>query len=264
MAAAYSIAEAEGASAHVGSFTGALEKEAPGWVAIESPPNWVLRLPSDEDGLEAWAKGPWRRPIAKRIRQATKAGVRVHESDSDEDLKRFYRMLQANLKRKHYVNRTFRQIKLTKRLLSERGAFRLWIAEHRGRTIGGQVSLPFGDTVELLHVAHDEGSLWLHPHHALYRHAMGWAVEHGFSHLSLGYAWPESGLGAFKARWGAEPVPRYGYAWRPGGIPESTRTVEPHLRAAGVANRNRLVSWLWDRTPLPLLEIATTVARRYL
>lgn len=265
MAAALAIAEGEGASAHVGSFTGGLEEEVPGWIAVESPPSWVLSVPSDMDGLERWAKLR-SRTLVKQIRQAAKAGVRVRESDSDEDLKRFYGMHLANMRRKHFVTRTFRQIQLTKHLFSERGAFRLWIAEHEGRPIAGRVSLVLGGMVENLHIAYAEGSLSLHPHHALNHHLMIWAVEHGMSRLSFGYSWPESGVGAFKARWGAEPVPLFGYAWRPGGVPESTRTPDPRLRAGDspAGGKNRLMGWVWERTPLPLLGIATTIARRYL
>ena len=261
MTAARSIAEAEGAKAHVDSFTPGLEQNAPGWIAIERPPDWVVSLPSQADGLERWAKVRSRVTLVQRIRQAARAGVRVRQGDSNEDLRHFYKMLLANMRRKHSVTRTFRQLELTKQLLSESGSFQLWIAEHEGRPIAGHVTLPFGDTVASLHIAHEEGSLPLHPHHALNHRAMSWAVEHGFSRYSLGHAWPESSLGSFKSSWGAEQQPIYGYAWRPGGIPESDRT---HIHGSLAGGHLGAVSWLWERTPLPLLEIATIVARRYL
>lgn len=261
MTAARSIAEAEGARAHVDSFTPGLEQEAPGWIAIERPPNWVLTLPSDEDGLERWTKVRSRVTLVQRIRQAARAGVRVREGDSAEDLRNFYHMLLANMRRKHSVTRTLRQLELTKQLLSPSGCFKLWIAEYRGRPIAGHVTLPFGDTVESLHIAHEEGGLPFHPHHALNRQAMSWAMEHGFSKYSLGHAWPESSLGFFKARWGAEPQLLYGYAWRPGGIPESERT---HTHGVVAGGHSRILSWVWERTPLPLLGIATAFARRAL
>jgi len=261
MAAARSIAETEHARAHVDSLTQGLEQQAPGWVAIERPPVWVLALPPDEDGFKSWGRGHQRRPIIKCLKQVARTGVRVRESDSEEDLRNFYDMLSKNMRRKHSTNRTYRQLAVTKQFLAGTGAFRLFIAERLGGTVGGLVCLPFGGTVEALHIAHDERSMWLHPHHALYRYAMSWAVDRGYDRLSFGHAWPESGVGAFKARWGAEPVAMYGYAWRPGGIPESQRT---HIHGVLAGGHNRILSWLWERTPVPLLGIATTVARRYL
>jgi len=268
MTAALSIGQSVHAKTHVGSFVGGLEVDAPGWIAIEGPPVWVLTLPSDADGLTSWAKGNQRRPLMKALRHSARVGLRVRESGSDADLRRFYDMLLANMRRKHFVNRTLRQLRLTKELLTHQGVFRLFVAEYEGKPIAGLISLAFGDTVEALHIAHEEGTLPLHPHHALYKYAMNWGLEHGFRRLSFGYAWPESSLGAFKARWGAEPIPLYSYAWRPGGIPDSVRTPDPVLRAGGAhaaaVGPRRALSWLWERTPLPVLRVATDVARRFL
>lgn len=146
MTAVLSIARSEGANAHVDSFTGGMEADAQGWIAVQRPPNWVLPLPTTEEGLERWAKVRSRRKLVQRIKKAAKLGVTVRKSESDDDLRRFHRMLLTNLRRKHSTSRTFRQLQLTKDHLSASGRFHLWMAELQGRVIAARISLTFGTT----------------------------------------------------------------------------------------------------------------------
>jgi peptidoglycan pentaglycine glycine transferase (the first glycine) len=78
--------------------------------------------------------------------------VTVREGTGQADLRRFYRLYLASMKRHRSLPRSWSQMKLDQRLLgSPSGAFRLFLAEHDGRPVSGAIFHAFGHTVDLLY-----------------------------------------------------------------------------------------------------------------
>jgi hypothetical protein len=148
----------------------------------------------------------------------------------------------------------------------------VFVVEVGGRIVAGGLFHAFGDTIELLYNGSDPDALADRPNHLLYRHAMTWAAQNGLSKLDFGFAWPDSSLGRFKALWGAEPVPEFGYMFMPAG----ERRVNPagNRDGDGAGSHESLLSGIWrrapwaarawEKAPLTASRIAATIAYRYL
>jgi len=76
--------------------------------------------------------------------------------------------------------------------------------------------------------------------------------------FDFGFAWPDSALGAFKAQWGAEPVPEYCYVQPPRTPGAALPTGHTEPRGAG-----RLAARALGRSPLALTRLLGTLAYRY-
>lgn len=159
-------------------------------------PYWSLELPADPDEL----LGRWRRSsnVARSLRKAQAAGVIARESDTRDDLRRFYRLYAQTMKCHRLLARNLRQMELMRQTLGAAGVFRLLLAEHDGAPVAAGVFLVLGDTMELLYNGSDDAHWDLRPNHALYWGAMCWAIEHGLRRFDFGAAWPDLPLGRFK------------------------------------------------------------------
>ena len=145
---------------------------------VPKHPTWILELPADPDELRAsWKKTS--NNLFRNLRKADKAGVSVREGRDESDLRAFYALYLRTMRRRRSLPRPYRQLSEDRRLLQPDGTFRLFVAEHEGDIVAGGVFHAFGDTVDLLYNGSDDSRLDVRPNHALYWHAIRWAVESG-------------------------------------------------------------------------------------
>jgi CelD/BcsL family acetyltransferase involved in cellulose biosynthesis len=232
-------------------------RELPGLGVIEMPPAWVLELPGDAEELRA----RWKRSsnVARSVRKIEAGPLIFREASSEADLRAFYRLYLATMRKHGALPRSLRQLLLARRHLQPSGVFRLFLVEHAGMPVSGGVFHCFGGTVELLYNASDQRTLDLRPNHALYWGVARWAIERGAHAFDFGFAWTDSALGAFKAQWGARPVPEYCYVSPAGaaGLPTPPGEEGPpgRLRRVGGAALRR--------APLALTRAAGVLGYRY-
>jgi CelD/BcsL family acetyltransferase involved in cellulose biosynthesis len=256
---ARALQEQEGvAHAVVRSTRAGYDRLAPAWTVLPDQPTWQLSLPGDADELDA-ALRRRSQNVARSIRRAERSGVQVREGTSAQDLRRFFGLYLATMRRHRALPRRLAQLEAERQVLGPSGTFRLWLAEADGETVAGGVFHAFGDTLELLYNASDDARLELRPNHMLYVSAMRWAIEQGLGRFDFGGATPGTSLAHFKSQWGAEPVPIHLYTTGAGTVRGDTATGE------GPASpwRQRLDA-AWERAPLELTRVAGAVAYRFL
>lgn len=253
------IASGEAKRLIVRSATPGLEAHVAGLTAVPDMPTWRMQLPADEDGLRALIRKRSKN-MARSIAKAEKSELVVEEADTPAELRRFYRLYLATMRKHGALPRPFAQLAAEQRLLSDDGVFRLWVARLNGEIVAGAVFHAFADTMELLYASSDPAALRFAPNHALYWHAMRWAIASGYRCFDFGGAVEGTSLAEFKRRWGAEPMPIWHY--------EYARNGDPSPRAGSTAPaQDALPSRLQTvvtRTPTPVLRVVAPLVYRYL
>jgi Acetyltransferase (GNAT) domain len=267
MAAACRVADERGATFMANTRTPGYEKLAPELHCATANPTWVTQLPDDADGLrKGWKKSS--NNLFRNIAKAEKARVRVREGKGDSDLRDFYRLYLATMRRHRSLPRAWRQMALDQSLLGPSGVFRLFIAEHESRPVAAAIFHAFGDTVDLLYNGSDDTARDLRPNFALYWHAMSWAIENGYRRFDWGEAQEGGPLSRFKAQWSAEAVAAYRYDYNPSGGPgesraDRLRNTHDVFDAPGERSRGkRVIDAVWERTPLTLTRAAGSLVYR--
>jgi GNAT acetyltransferase-like protein len=265
--AAMRLADDRGATLAFRSRTGGYSDHLQELHEAPKNPAWITPLTADADSLRrSWKKTS--NNLFRNIAKSEKAGVRVREGEGSEDLRAFYRLYLATMRRHHSLPRSRRQLVLDQALLGPSGTFRLFIAEHETRPVAAAVFHAYHDTVDLLYNGSDESARDLRPNFALYWHAVRWASENGFSRFDWGEAEEGGPLSRFKAQWSAEPVAEYSYRYTPGGAAPAGRADRLRQRhdaldTPGERGRGqRALEAAWDRTPLPLTRAAGALVYR--
>jgi CelD/BcsL family acetyltransferase involved in cellulose biosynthesis len=239
----------------VRSTVGDYAEHTPGWGVGADQPTWVLELPGDAGELHAQLRKRSSN-VARGIRRAARSGVRVRESTSRQDLRRFYALYLATMRRHRALPRSLRQLEEQLERLGPPGVFRLFLAELDGALVAGGVFHAAGGVLELLYNGSDEAKLDARPNHALYAWAMEWAIERGLGRFDFGGATEGTSLAAFKAQWGAEPVPIHIYAATADGPVELSGAVAEDGLPGALARH-------WDRLPLTATRTLGALAYRY-
>lgn len=134
----------------------------------------VLNLTESEDDLLAGMKGRTR----YNARLAEKKGVRIVNGNGDEELDRFYGLLESTSKRKHFLvhNRAYydRMLELF------RGNIRIFLAEYDGITLSGVFLLTFGKYAYYSYGASRREHSNTKSTQGLQWAAIRWAKENGF------------------------------------------------------------------------------------
>jgi hypothetical protein len=232
-----------------------------GAAARERVPTWIVH---DLD-VETAALKKRSPQLHRHLRRAEREGVVFCEYEGEAALRRFYAFYLEVMRRRHSLPRPYRQFDLARRLLPA-GAYRLFGVEREGAMLAGCICHPFRGGVELLYSASDERAWNARPNHAMWWGVIRWAAEHGFAHVDLGDAQPESGLADFKRMLLAEPVPKYAYQ-----LPAAATAADRVRRSAHGAGRakqapslrSRVLRAGWDRAPLKATELAGRIVYRY-
>jgi hypothetical protein len=163
-------------------------------------PTYVLELCEPAMLLERYSRDS--KNISRSIRKAQKSGLVVGESNSQADLKDWYRLYLATIRKHRNLPRRFRQLQASMALLDSSWRF---IPVHKdGRVIAGAIFHDIGETVELIYNASDPAYLSLRPNHAIYWHMISDAAERNRSFFDFGTADTDT-LASFKEGWGAIP-----------------------------------------------------------
>jgi hypothetical protein len=231
-----------------------LDQLDPRLTSIPKAPTWKAPVPPSVD-LKRWKKHS--RNLYRSVNRALDAGLTWREASGTDDLRRWYGLYLATMRKRRTLPRSWRQIETTRRLLEPRGEFRLFVVERGDQMLAGVVTYPFNGVVELMYNGSDPAELELRPNHLLNWGVLEWAGRQGYQYLDIGDAKEGGPLSRFKAQFGAVPVPDYRYDYVIGEVREPVAEV-------GRDEENEpetLPEKLWDRVPLPALRAAaTTVA----
>lgn len=225
---------------------------------------FIAPLGDDADELRrGWKKTSnnlWR--SLKKAEQ--RVSVRVGETAAD--LRAFYGLYLETMRRHRSLPHPYRFFALARDALSERGAYRLLVAEHEGQPIAAGVFYAWRGTLDLAYNASSERHLDLRPNHAIYWEAIRWGIEHGQRLYNMGPAPPDGSLARFKRQWGGEPHPRFHLEYRPGSNGDAVaglRAAATRMDAGAEAHESRL-SRVWGRAPLAATRAAGELVYRFL
>src|SRR4051794_30414379 len=268
LAAACRLADERGATLNVNSRTAGYEQHVAGLRGTDATPVWITTLPDDADDLRrGWKKTS--NNLFRNIAKSEKAGVRGRGGQGDSDLRDFYRLYLATMRRHRSLPRAWRQMTLDQALLGPSGVFRLFIAEHESRPVAAAIFHAYRDTVDLLYNGSDETMRDLRPNFALYWHAISWAIENGYRRFDWGEAIDGGPLSRFKAQWSAEPVAASRYAYSPAGQPAESRADRLRLSHDAFdtpgerSRRQRAIDGIWERAPLTLTRATGSLIYRW-
>jgi hypothetical protein len=237
------------------------EELVPGLRVQPDSPAWLTPLPGDPDELlKTWHKSS--RNLWRNLAKARDRGVVVRPVGSRMDLWRFYRQYVLAMRRHRAVPRSWLEIRWAHRLLAPSRRCGAWLGEYRGEVVAGVMFLSVGDSIELLYGGSDPNANDVRPMHAVYWHAIEWAIANGKMVIDWGTAPPDTSLGNFKRQWGAEPVDSFRYTYVPGvGPPQLSEAAEQQTPAQDEPGARGTA---WDRIPVDALGVAATVAHRLL
>ena len=220
---------------------------APAIVQEPWEPTYVLSLPDDVDALRFGSSRNHTR-IKGKVTQATRRGVVVRPAESHEDLRAWYRLYLATMRRHAVPPRPYRFFEVAWRVLQPMGMMRVLLAEQGpGRSAAlaaGSVFLTSNETITYRFNGSDRAMLNLHPNDAIQWHAIHEATREGFRRYDFGEVEiGNEGLAMFKAKWGAvsEPLFRYGY-------PAANELERGVLRRTGLVRS--AAQAVWRRLPL--------------
>lgn len=172
---------------------------------------WLKPLIADSDTL--WSS--IERSVREKIKKAQRLGVQVRLVHHREEMEQYYRLHLLPRSKKHGMpaqsRRFFFELWDT---FASTGTMQLWLAEHQGNTLAGEILLTSGQTIICVYNASDQRYLHLAPNHLLMWTTMKWACMQGYQMLDFGRTGcANKGLMDFKRRWGAikEPLPYYYY-----------------------------------------------------
>lgn len=231
------------------------EELVPELRAIGEYPFWVAQLPSDPEQLRA----RWRKRLRECVDQSERGGLTVRDAAGEPDLRRFYRLYVSTMRRHGVLPRPYRQMALPWRMLGRSGHAKVLLVEHDGALLAAGLFHMLGRVMEARFVGSDPRQHPKRPNHALYWHALRWAIAQGYERFDFGGG--GGSLADFKRRWGAEPVPAVKYV-------QALASDASHADAQTEAGRSRAgrypTAFLWRRCPAALAPLAGRVVYRYL
>lgn len=150
------------------------------------------------------------------VNKAIKLGLQVREAESEEDLKRWYKLYLLTMRHNAVPPRAYRFFRALWSSLSPTRKIRLLVAEKQtaGMTkmIAGSILLQFGQTVFYAFTGCAPKDFCLHPHDILQIEAIRSACRGGFRWYDFGEVADEhEALAQFKTKWGGDPTPLYRY-----------------------------------------------------
>jgi hypothetical protein len=231
-------------------------------LAIPKNPTWIAPVPAPEDvDLKRWKKHS--RNLYRGVNRALDGGLTWREARGREDLRRWYGLYLATMRKRRTLPRSWRLMETTRALLEPRGEFRLFVVERGDRMLAGVVTYPFNGTVDMMYNGSDPEELEARPNHLLNWGVLGWAARNGYSHLDIGDAEEGGPLSRFKMQFGAERVEDYRYDYVINAAPklEKVRTTGNNFENV---DSETLAARAWAHIPLPALRAAGTAIYRFL
>jgi CelD/BcsL family acetyltransferase involved in cellulose biosynthesis len=221
-------------------------------------PTYVLDLPDTPEGLR-FGNSRHHSAIARAVRKAGRLGVAVRPASSLADVRRWYRLYLEAMRAHGVPPRPLQLFEAMWDVLAPRDLMRLLLAERQSggqvQLLAGSLYLMHGQTVVFAFNGRDSSQLQFRPNDAIHWTAIMEACASGFRRYDFGeVAEANTGLSAFKEKWGAKPVPlyRYYYPQRPAmerGMASGSlqRTQEYAWRLLPPAMTARMGRWVYRR-----------------
>jgi CelD/BcsL family acetyltransferase involved in cellulose biosynthesis len=163
-------------------------------------------LPLDEASHEL---GSLKSSVARHVKAANRAGVKVQLGSSREDMKVFYRLHVQTRRRLGVPVQPWRFLNAVWQQVVEPGMGFLAVAESSsGEPVAAALFMTHGQSLIYKYGASDASRWELKPNHLLFWDVIGWGRQNGFLLLDFGRSdLASDGLRRFKAGWGAQEVP---------------------------------------------------------
>jgi CelD/BcsL family acetyltransferase involved in cellulose biosynthesis len=234
------------------SARGDLAELSPSLLVEPWEPTFVLTLPERPEEIRFGNSRNHTR-IKGKVTAAARKGVRVREASGESDLRAWYRLYLATMRRHAVPPRPYRFFSAARGLLEPEGMMRLLLAEEgaggAASIIAGSIFLMANATVIYRFNGSRRDRLHLHPNDALQWHAIHDACREGYRRYDFGEVEVgNEGLAMFKSKWGAvsEPLFRYGYP--------ATRELERGALRRGGRLRSAAQA-VWRHLPLRATEL---------
>jgi CelD/BcsL family acetyltransferase involved in cellulose biosynthesis len=186
-----------------------LDGVADGLVTVPWRVTYILQLSLGADGHFRIPDAKERAKIKWAVAKAAKLGVVVRRAETEQDVRNWYPVYLATMRRSVVVPRPLRFFMTIWESMRPAGLMDLLLAEvpdgAKRRVIAGSVFLYFKDTVSYSFSGLDRKFASTRANDAIMWHAINDACGRGFHKLDFGEV-PDghSALANFKAKWGAE------------------------------------------------------------
>ena len=202
---------------------------------------YVLDLPGNVEDLR-FGNPRHHAAIARAVRKAGRLGVTVRPASSLADVRRWYRLYLETMRAHAVPPRPREFFECMWDALGPPGRLRLLLAERQSggqvQLLAGSLFLMHGQTVVFAFNGRDHGQLEFRPNDAIHWTAIRDACASGFRRYDFGEATEgNTGLLAFKEKWGAKPVRLYRYHY-----PQQPR-LDQGIRASGPLQRTQECAW---------------------
>lgn len=189
------------AAAHLADFAGRVHEPPPGFDVVGEEAQ-VIQLAATAEETRASFK-----PAARnKIRKAEKAGVRVRRATTESDFLEYGRML-AGCSRRWGERCDFGPSFFRELALLDPNVVVMWLAEHEGRIIAGDLTFMLHDMSVHWGNVSVEGAKNLAPNNLLHLATIEEAHRAGLARVNLGASAGIQGVDDFKASFGAVRVP---------------------------------------------------------
>lgn len=229
-----------------------------GLQAVTWRDSYVRELPADPEQLR-FGNARNHSRVRWSINKALKAGVLVREAETEQDLKRWYRVYLEMMRTIPVPPRPYRFFSALWRNLRPLGFMQLLLAEVPDaagpRLVAGSVFLRFGRQVSYAFSGARPADLPLRAQDVIQWTALRAACADGYASYDFGeVSAGDAGLAEFKHKWGSEPVPLYRYYF------PAVQATAAQDAGGGASTAHRA----WNRLPLPATAAAGDLIYRYL
>ena len=212
-------------------------------------PTYVLDIPERREDLE-FGDARNRHNLRWGVKKAEKSGLRIRPAESEMELRAWYRLYLATMRRNIVPPRSQRFFVAMWRELAPLGMMQLQLAEqvvdNQRRLVAGSIFLKFGKAIWYAFTGVADQDLSLHPNDLILWNAIHDVCGTGIRWMDLGEVPDEHPeLVRFKTKWGARPKPQYRY-YAIGANAENTAT--PRVNAHSVG----FLRGCWRHLPLGL------------
>nr|PZN68124.1 MAG: hypothetical protein DIU58_01115 [Sphaerobacter thermophilus] len=240
-----------------------LDQRVPSLQRCEWYPTYMIPLPNRTDPLRIGAPG-YQSDIRRGVKKAKEYGLRAREGKSIDDLRAWYRLYLAGMRRKMSPPNPFRFFDAAWHHLHPKGFLRLILIEQQSggssELVGGAITLMVSETAVGEGIGQRDRTSTLHLHDLLYWESLHIAWEAGCRAFDLGNVpTGQEGLVRYKRKWGGQPHPVYRYFYPAG---------RQHARLTSPASLQRRLTRLghagWQHVPLAATEWIGSMVTHYL
>lgn len=181
------------------------------------------------DDLELVRKRFHRKAVRQAITKSIRSGVYIERGNTEKALVEHYKLIVATRKKLGVVPQPYRFFQNLWQIMITKNLGFLLLAKYRGIPIASAIFFTYKGTIFPKFNGSDQRFLNLQPNNLLYWSAIEWGVKNGYKCFDFGRTSPDNtGLMAFKQRWGSQEIDLPYYYWP--AIKGVTSTEEKNLK----------------------------------